>query len=127
MSKVLVVDDDPDMVDACRLVLEREGYQVFGALNREEGMKAIQARDPDLLILDVMMAQPDDGIAMARDLRRQGFTKPILMLTSIGRVTGLEYDKDESIVPVDDFIEKPTDAATLVAKVKALLTGQRGG
>ncbi|HNQ21588.1 MAG TPA: response regulator [Phycisphaerae bacterium] len=127
MAKVLVVDDDPDMVEACRLVLEGAGHQVFGAPSRDEGMKAVKAHNPDLLILDVMMAQPDDGIAMAQDLRRQGFRKPILMLTSIGKVTGLEYGQQESVVPVDDFVEKPTDAATLVAKVKALLAGQRGG
>lgn len=121
MAKILIVDDDPDMVEAGRLILEKEGHEVLAAHSREEGMKTIEANKPDLLVLDVMMAQPDDGIAMAQDLRRAGFDMPILMLTSISKVTGMDYDKDDSLVPVDDFVEKPVDAATLVAKVKALL------
>ena len=121
MAKVLVVDDDPDMVEACRLILEGDGYEVSSALNREDGMKMVDTFAPDLLVLDVMMAQPDDGIAMAQELRRKGFTKPIVMLTSIGKVTGMDYGQQDSIVPVDAFLEKPTDAATLRDKVKELL------
>ncbi len=120
MSKILIVDDDPDVVDACRLFLERQGFAVSGVYSRAEGMKAVQAQAPDLLILDVMMEQPDDGIAMAQDLRRQGFKKPILMLTSISKVTGMDFGKSE-LVPVDEFVEKPVDPATLVAKVNKLL------
>ena len=89
MAKILIVDDDPDVVDACRLFLEKKGFNVSAAYNRVEGMSAIQSFKPDLVILDVMMDQPDDGIAMAQDLRRQGFKAPILMLTSISKVTGM--------------------------------------
>jgi len=121
MARVLVVDDDRDMVEACQLVLERGGFQVSAAYSREDGMAAIERSAPDVLILDVMMVQPDDGIAMAQELRRKGFKFPILMLTSIGKATGLTYDKDESLVPVDDFHEKPIDADVLVAKVRTLL------
>lgn len=126
MAKILIVDDDPDVVDACRLFLEKKGYSVGGAYSRAEGMQAVASQKPDLLILDVMMEQPDDGIAMAQDLRRQGFKAPILMLTSIGKVTGMEYGKDNDLVPVDEFQEKPVDPATLVAKVETLL-GRKGG
>jgi len=121
MAKVLVVDDDPDVVEACRLFLERNGHQVTGACNRQEGMKAVQEQKPDLLILDVMMEQPDDGLAMAQELRRAGCRMPIVMLTSISRVTGLEYGQDDDLVPVDVFLEKPVDPRTLAAKVEALL------
>ena len=58
---------------------------------------------------------------MAQELRRSGFTTPILMLTSIGKVTGYSYDKDEDLVPVDDFQEKPIEPAALVRKVNELL------
>jgi len=122
MAKILLVDDDPDVVDACRLFLEREGHTVAAAYNRGEGMRAVTVENPDLLVLDVIMEQPDDGIAMAQDLRRQGFAKPILMLTSIGKVTGLTYGRDSDLVPVDAFVEKPVDPAVLVAKVAALLS-----
>ena len=123
MSKVLVVDDDPDMVEACRLILEGVGHEVSFALNREDGMEAIETFKPDVLILDVMMAQSDDGIAMAQELRRTGFSSPILMLTSVSKAVGMDFGKDDAIVPVDDFQEKPIDAATLVSKINALLGG----
>ncbi|MCY3022671.1 MAG: response regulator [Planctomycetota bacterium] len=127
MAKVLVVDDDPDVVEACCLVLEQKGHKVSSAYNRADGMKAIKTEKPDLLILDVMMEQPDDGLAMAQDLRRDGYSAPILMLTSISKVTGLSYGKDSELVPVDDFVEKPVSAATLTAKVAELLAKKSQG
>jgi DNA-binding response OmpR family regulator len=121
MARILIVDDDHDMVDTSRIVLEREGYEVSCAHNSTEGMQAVENLKPDLLILDVMMDQPDDGIAMAQDLRRNGFTGPILMLTSLNKVAGFKYEKDGNLIPVDDFQEKPMDPAALVAKVADLL------
>jgi len=121
MAKVLVVDDDPDVVDACRLFLEKKGYQVATAFNRTEGMKALEAQKPDLMILDVMMEQPDDGLAMAQELRRKGNRIPIVMLTSIAKVTGMQYGQDNEMVPVEAFLEKPVDPGTLVDKVAELL------
>ena len=121
MPKILVVDDDPDVVEAVTAFLERAGHVVKSASNRREGMTKVTAEKPDLIILDVMMEEPDDGFAMAQELRRDGFTKPILMLTSIARVTGLSYGVDASTVPVDDFVEKPVTPAALLEKVAALL------
>ena len=121
MAKILIVDDDHDIVDGCRLFLEREGHEVECAYNRAEGMEQVEAVKPDLLLLDVMMEQPDDGIAMAQELRRIGFKTPILMLTSIGKATGLTYGKNDSVVPVDAFEEKPISPAKLIATVNELL------
>ena len=126
MAKILVIDDDPDITEACTLFLEREGFEVLSANSRSSGMASIEGASPDLVILDVMMEQPDDGMAMAQELRRNGFTKPILMLTSISMVSGLEYGRDNDVVPVDEFQEKPVDPATLVEKVKNLLAAQEG-
>lgn len=122
MAKILIVDDDPDVVETTRLVLEKAGHQVSHAHNRRDGMKALEAQRPDLLILDVMMEEPDDGIAMAQDLRRKGFKTPVLMMTSLDKVTGYNYDRDESLVPVDDYQEKPLDPAKLRERVTALLS-----
>jgi DNA-binding response OmpR family regulator len=125
MAKILLVDDDPDVIEAGRIILEREGHQVWSASNREQGMQAVRTHQPDLLILDVMMEQPDDGITLAQDLRREGVTIPILMLTSIGKVTGQRFERDEAL-PVDSFYEKPIKPAELIAQVKALLAGKKG-
>jgi DNA-binding response OmpR family regulator len=124
MAKILIVDDDPDMVEAGRYVLERNGHTVASASNVEAGHKALDEAMPDLLILDVMMEEPDDGLVFARQARRKGFVSPILMLTSVNRAMGLAIDKDDEMVPVDEFVEKPVDPDVLVAKVDSLLAGK---
>lgn len=117
----MIVDNDPDIVDACRLILEREGYEVESATNRADGMKAFSEIAPDVLILDVMMEEPDDGLRMARDIRRSGNTLPIMMLTSCTATKSFRIDKDEEMVPVDEFQAKPIDPQALVAMVRTLL------
>ena len=121
MAKILIVDDDPDIVEACSLFLRKAGHAVEGAYSRAEGMRALAAARPDLLILDVMMEQPDDGFVMAQELRRQGFRLPILMLTSVASASGLAFGRDAEMVPVDDFQAKPVEPADLVRKVANLL------
>jgi DNA-binding response OmpR family regulator len=122
VPKILIVDDDPDVLDAGRLVLEKEGYEIATAATRTEGMAKIEEFKPDLLILDVMMEEPDDGFVMAQDLRRQGHSLPIMMLTSVGTATGFEFGPDADVVPVDEFQPKPVDPTTFVAKVGKLLS-----
>ncbi len=127
MSKILIVDDDLDVLETGRVVLEREGYQVLLASNRAEGMKMVADEAPDLIILDVMMEGIDDGFVMARELRREGYAAPILMLTSISAATGMKFGKDPVLAPVDEFQEKPLYPAALREKVAKLLqTGQKG-
>ena len=126
MTKILIVDDDPDMVEAGRFVLEGKGYQVVCAANAEEGLQALDREKPDLVILDVMMEEPDDGIRVARQIRRKGSKVPILMLTSVNVAMNLHIDKDSEVVPVDEFQEKPVDPATLLLKVQKLLDSAGG-
>jgi DNA-binding response OmpR family regulator len=122
VSKILIVDDDPDIQDACRLVLEKEGYEVDCASSRAEGKAKIAAAEPDLLILDVMMEEPDDGLLMARELRKAGFSAPIIMLTSVNAAMGLQIDRDDEIVPVEIFQSKPVEPKKLVEEVRSLLS-----
>ncbi len=124
MARILIVDDDPGIVDACRLFLERAGHEVTGRHSRAEGERALEEHDFDLLILDVMMDQPDDGLAMAQALRRGGYDKPVVMLTSLSKVMGLRYGRDDDVVPVDAYLEKPIPPHVLVEAVEGLLTPQ---
>ncbi len=124
MAKILIVDDDPDITFTTSLFLKKAQHEVLTASNRADGMQAIEEGNPDLIILDVMMEQADDGIAMAQELRRQGCETPILMLTSVGRVTGFKYDEDRELVPVDAFFEKPIQPDLLIAKVNELLANK---
>jgi DNA-binding response OmpR family regulator len=99
VAKILIVDDDPDMVEAGRYVLEKHGHTVRSASNIEAGLKALDEETPDLLI-------------------------PILMLTSVNQAMGLNIGKDEEMVPVDEFVEKPVNPAVLVSKVAGLLAAK---
>jgi DNA-binding response OmpR family regulator len=121
MARILVVDDDPDITFAVSLYLKKQHHDVRTAASRAEGMDAMKSFAPDLLILDVMMEQPDDGIAMAQELRRTGCKVPIIMLTSVGQVTGLTYGSDADLVPVDVFFEKPVRPGDLLKTVDGLL------
>lgn len=121
MFKILIVDDDPDIVATVRIVLEREGYMVDSAPSMADGLVKLGKSQPDLVILDVMMEEPDAGLLFARQVRRDGNAIPILMLTSVNLTLGLQIGKDEEIVPVDEFVEKPIDPTTLVEKVRWLL------
>jgi DNA-binding response OmpR family regulator len=124
MAKILIVDDDPDITFTTSLFLKKAQHEVQTASNRADGMQAIEEGNPDLIILDVMMEQADDGIAMAQELRRQGCETPILMLTSVGRVTGFKYDEDQELVPVNAFFEKPIQPDLLIGKVNELLANR---
>ncbi len=126
MRKIVLVDDDPDIQESIKMVLENAGYAFKGAMNSESGMALIKDENPDLVILDVMMEQPDDGFFMAQDLRAKGIATPIIMLTSVSSVTGMKYARDNEIVNVDEFIEKPVAPAQLLGKISSLLESGKG-
>ncbi|OGO10682.1 MAG: hypothetical protein A2Z66_03790 [Chloroflexi bacterium RBG_13_66_10] len=129
MAKILVIDDDPDMVLASRLSLEGAGHQVLEARTGGEGLKKIKAEKPDLIVLDVMMDTATEGFQLALKLRSRepeaeyaAYSKiPILMLTAIHTTTPLRFGPEQDYLPVDDFVDKPIDPEVLVRKVEALL------
>src|SRR3989338_1222836 len=130
MPKILIIDDDPDIVEAMKVVLEIKNYGVILAKSGEEGLKEARQSKPDLIILDVMMESMDKGFDVARAVKKDKDYKdiPILMLTAIKEKTGLGFEKeagDADWLPVDDYCEKPLKADVLISKVKALL-GKRG-
>lgn len=120
MALIAIIDDDPDILDASKLVLTAKGYEVFTAENPDDGYKIVMEQKPDLIILDVMMIEPDDGFFLAQKLRRENVVTPILMYTSVSKALGLEFAAGE-MVPVDDLVEKPISPDTLIDKVEKLL------
>lgn len=120
MALIAIIDDDPDILDASSLVLKSKGHDVVTASNPTDGYKIITERKPNLIILDVMMDEPDDGFFLAQKLRRENIQTPILMYTSVSKAIGMDFNKSE-MVPVDDFVEKPISPDELVAKVESLL------
>ncbi len=132
MPKILVIEDDPDMVEALRMPLEASGYEVIAAITGEEGLRKVKEIEPDLIILDVMMETTTAGFQVSLQLRSPDPDSeyaaykhiPILMLTAIHTTTSLRFGPDEAYLPVDDFVEKPIDPDVLLGKV-AKLIGKR--
>ena len=120
MALIAIIDDDPDMIEASTLVLQSRGHKILSGSNPEQGHKLVTENNPDLIILDVMMDEPDDGFFLAQKFRKEGIRTPILMYTSVSKSIGFEFGAGE-MVPVDDFVEKPISPDQLNAKVDALL------
>ena len=120
MAIIAVIDDDPDIRETTTLVLNSKGYEVITATNPDEGYKLITEKKPDLIILDVMMGEPDDGFFLALRLRKENIKIPIIMYTSVSKSIGMDFGAS-NIVPVDDFVEKPITPDTLIQKVEKFL------
>lgn len=126
MAKILIIDDDPDIVEAMKVVLESKGHHVRVAKTGVEGLEEVRRDKPELVILDVMMETSDKGFDVAREMKWDPNYKdvPILMLTSIKERTGLDFGKeagDEHWLPVDAYCDKPLHPDELASKVEALL------
>lgn len=120
-EKILVIDDDPDILKVLQENLRLEDYEVFTAATGEEALRATERHSPDLIILDLML--PDlDGLQVCRRLRKESVI-PIIMLTARDRVSdrilGLEMG-------ADDYVVKPFDTMELMARVKACLRRSKG-
>ena len=126
MALIAIIDDDPDIIEASKLILKSKGYDLVTASDPENGFDLVIKEQPDLIILDVMMDEPDDGFFLAQKLRRENIKTPILMYTSVSKTIGFEYGSGD-MVPVDDFVEKPVSPDELVEKVEALLSKVKSG
>jgi DNA-binding response OmpR family regulator len=116
MKRILVVDDEPNIVALLRLYLEKEGFEVIAARDGDEALALHLRHDPDLVVLDLMLPK-QDGFDVCREIRRRGDT-PVLMLTAraddVDSIVGLELG-------ADDYVTKPFNPRALVARVKAIL------
>ncbi len=129
--KILIIDDDYDIVEAMRMTLEANGYTVHTAASGKEGLARVKEVEPDLIILDVMMEEDTAGFRVAWELRNPDpkseydrFRKtPVMMITAIAEKKGMHFDpkKDGDFLPVDEFISKPIMPKALLEKVRALL------
>jgi two-component system alkaline phosphatase synthesis response regulator PhoP len=122
MSKILIVEDEPDMAMGLRDNFEFEGYEVTTASDGPAGLEKARQVRPDLLVLDVMLPKMS-GLEVCKTLRGEGYAGPILMLTARGqeidKVVGLELG-------ADDYVTKPFSIRELLARVKAILRRTEG-
>lgn len=122
MAKILIVEDQKDMVTGLVFNLEAQGHEVSAAYDGQAGLSAAEEEKPDLIILDIMLPKKD-GFEVCRELRNKGFDMPILMLTArreeADKVLGLE-------IGADDYLTKPFGLSEFLARVKALLRRMPG-
>ena len=124
--KILLVDDDPDILEAMSVVLTTNGYTVVTARDGQEGLVKLRSEKPDLMILDLMMPRMD-GFAVCEELLDPRWAKlsniPIIILTSVREDAGRRrYELGTGLqLRVSDYIEKPVDPGTLLSRVGTYL------
>ncbi|MFW6158472.1 MAG: response regulator transcription factor [Planctomycetota bacterium] len=122
-EKILICDDEPDVVAGLEHTLAEEGYEVVTALNGKDGLQKTMEEAPDFVVLDVMMPEMD-GVAVCEELRRRGVKTPVIMLTAKDteeeKVRGLEAG-------ADDYVTKPFGTRELLARISAVNRRYAGG
>ena len=120
-KKVLMIDDDPEFVEAISNLLDAKGYDVHTASNGKEGVEKAKAEDPDIILLDVMMTTKNEGFSVARELHDNETLKsiPIIIMTGIRREMNLPFgfEPDETWLPVKRVLEKPVKPEVLLAAI----------
>ena len=129
MAKILIVDDDLDIIDSLQMILESNGHQVSIKTDTDDLVESIQAASPDLIILDIIFPEdPNAGFSAARKLHKTDSVKeiPVLLLSAVNQQSNMSFgfsetDISEDFMPVKGFIEKPVEPSVLLSKVNELL------
>lgn len=130
MARILVIDDDEEIVESVTALLETHGHAITAARSGSEGFQeALRAR-PDLVLLDVMMATDSEGFEVARRLQEDPGTRgtPVILITGIRRAKTLPfaYEPDDDWLPVQAVLEKPVAPDALLAAVGKALGAKSG-
>jgi len=125
LQRILIIDDDPDINEAMRIILESGGYNVASASDSQEAMEYLQHHRPDLILLDVMMRMPDEGFQLSYQIKNNPkyAAIPVILITSVGQKTGFSFSPqtDEDYLPVEGFLEKPVQPEVLLDAVQKFL------
>ncbi len=120
-KKILIIEDEEDLVKGLKLNLDDEGYEVSWAFDGEEGLRKALEESPDLILLDIMLPRMN-GLDVCRELRQKNVSVPVVMLTAKGeeidKVVGLE-------IGADDYLTKPFSIRELLARIKAHLRREK--
>lgn len=125
MAHILLIDDDAGLVDANKLVLKAKGHEVSVAYTGDEAWKLLEKRQPDLLVMDVMMEEFTSGFTLAEDMHIKYPDMPVLMLTGVQEHMSSEWkfdkNKDANWLPVCKFLAKPITPTKLAEEIEAAL------
>lgn len=123
-SRIMVVDDDVDFLDQVGLYLGSRGYEVRTADSRPAGERLLAEYDPDLVILDLMMENEDDGFVLARRIKSALPDVPVILVTAVTRETGIEFERAEDShrwIRADRILPKPIRYEQLEREISVLL------
>jgi len=129
MANILIVDDDLDIIDSLKMILEANGHQVSVKTDPDDLVENVKQAPPDLIILDIIFPEnPNAGFAAARELHKVEKVKdiPVLLLSAVNQLSKMSFgfsetDISEDFMPVKGFIEKPVEPAALIAKINEIL------
>jgi len=125
-TKILVVDDDPDILEAISLILEARGYQIVAARDGIEALNKLKVEKPDLMIMDLLMPRLD-GFGVCKELKDPRWAKyshiPIIILSSVRQdASRRRYELETGVqLDVDDYVEKPIEHTILLERVENVL------
>lgn len=130
LNKILVVDDDPDLREALKIILEQSGYQVITAQNGIEGLTSLKVDQPDLMILDLLMPKMD-GFSVLKEIESPGWLGskdiPVIVLTAVREeASRRRYELETGIeLSTAYYVEKPINPDTLVEKINRLIRSKQ--
>lgn len=116
---ILVIDDDPDILDSIKAILSANGFDVVTALSGKEGIDAVAASKPDLILCDMMMERIDAGTKVAQEIKKSNPSVPIYLLSSIGTATATNVEIDK--LGFNGVFQKPVNPDNLVSTIKKAL------
>ena len=125
-KNLIIIDDDPDFVSGIKSILEAANFEIDVAYNPKDGLQALQSKNYDLLLLDIMMGRGAEGIMIARKLRKDTKLRelPVLIITGVREQIAFLFPGEPvhpRFVEVDELVEKPVEPKLLLEKVDALL------
>jgi len=130
-TKILIVDDDPDILDQLTLTLSADGYEVISAEGQAAAEEAILKTRPDLAIVDLMMEEKDSGFVLSHQIKKLYPGTPIIMLTAVAGATGVSFatqsTEARSWIKVDKILDKPVRGEQIKAEIRRLLSAEPAG
>ncbi len=134
MAKILIIDDDPDIVDSLELILGANGHEISVRADTEKLIEHVERAAPDLIILDIMFPEdPQAGFTAARELQKTEKIRdiPVLLLSAVNQRSNMSFgfstaDISDDFMPVEAFVEKPVEPSKLLAQIDQLLGSSAG-
>lgn len=116
---ILVIDDDPDIIETVQIILSAKGYQIISASSGRQGIELLRTSRPDLILCDMMMEAIDSGMQTAQQIRQEHGDIPVFLLSSIAEMTAATTQIRE--LGFNGIIQKPVEPARLVGTVQSML------